>query len=149
MADGARPPADEPETHLVVNRQVRVPFTEIDVRFSASGGPGGQHANKAATRVELTFDVAGSPSIPERHRERIVERLGPTVRVVVDEHRSQVRNRLLAYERLRARLASALHVEAPRRATKPSRGSKERRLKAKKQRSDTKANRRRPTTGDN
>ena len=74
--------------------------------------------------------------------------LGPTVRVVVDEHRSQTRNRVLAHERLRARLASALHVEAPRRATKPSRGSKERRLKAKKQRSDTKANRRRPTAGD-
>jgi len=148
MADGARQRASGPETHLVVNRQVRIPLTEIEVRFSASGGPGGQHANKAATRVELTLDVAGSPSIPERQRDRIVAKLGPTVRVVVDEHRSQTRNRVLAHERLRARLASALHVEAPRRATKPSRGSKERRLKAKKQRSDTKANRRRPTAGD-
>lgn len=148
MADGARSPVSGPDTHLIVTRQVRVPLAEIEVRFSPSGGPGGQHANKAATRVELTLDVAGSPSIPERYRDRIVERLGPTVRVVVDEHRSQTRNRVLAYERLKARLASALHVEPPRRATKPSRGSKERRLKAKKQRSDTKANRRRPTTGD-
>jgi ribosome-associated protein len=130
--------------HLEVTRGVRIPLGEIDVRFSASGGPGGQHANKAATRVELTFDVAGSPSIAERHRARIVERLGPVVRVVVDEHRSQSRNRALAYERLRARLSSALHVEPPRRATKPSRRAKERRLQAKKQRSQTKAHRRRP-----
>lgn len=148
MAPADRSGASGPETHLEVNRSVRVPLSEIEVRFSASGGPGGQHANKVATRVELILDVAGSPSIPERHRDRIVERLGPVVRVVVDEHRSQLRNRVAAHERLKARLASALHVEPPRRATKPSRGSKERRLRAKKQRSDTKANRRRPTTGD-
>lgn len=144
MADGARPTANGPDTHLVVTGAVRIPLSEIDVRFSASGGPGGQHANKAATRVELTLDVAASPSIPERQRERIVGRLGPTVRVVVDEHRSQTRNRVLAYERLKARLGSALHVEPPRRATKPGRGAKERRLKAKKQRGETKANRRPP-----
>ena len=133
-------------THLEVTRAVRIPLSEIDVRFSASGGPGGQHANKVATRVEVSLDVAGSPSIPERQRERIVERLGPVVRVVVDDHRSQVRNRAAAYERLRVRLASALHVEPPRRPTKPSRRAKERRLDAKKQRSETKANRRRPST---
>ncbi len=132
------------DTHLVVTGAVRVPYAEIDVKFSTSGGPGGQHANKAATRVELTLDVEGSPSIPERYRNRIMERLGPVVRVVVDEHRSQTRNRTLAYERLRARLSSALYVEPPRRATKPSRRAKQRRLDAKKQRSETKANRRRP-----
>lgn len=132
------------DTHLVVTGAVRVPYAEIDVKFSASGGPGGQHANKAATRVELTLDVEGSPSIPERYRNRIMDRLGPVVRVVVDEHRSQTRNRTLAYERLRARLSSALYVEPPRRATKPSRRAKQRRLDAKKQRSETKANRRRP-----
>ncbi len=144
MATTPRAGSGEPRTHLEVDRSVRVPLSEIEVRFSASGGPGGQHANKVASRVELILDVAGSPSIPDRYRDRIVERLGPVVRVVVDENRSQSRNRALAHERLRARLASALHVEPPRRPTKPSRGSKERRLKHKKQRSDIKANRRRP-----
>lgn len=148
MADGERTPTRPPDTYLIINRQVRVLLAEIDVRFSASGGPGGQHANKAATRVELTLDVAASPSIPASCRGRIVDRLGPVVRVVVDEHRSQARNRALAYERLRAKLASALHVEPARTATRPSRGSKERRLRAKKQRGETKANRRRPSPGD-
>ncbi|MEO6628073.1 MAG: alternative ribosome rescue aminoacyl-tRNA hydrolase ArfB [Aquihabitans sp.] len=129
---------------LVVTRSVRIPLAEVEVRFSASGGPGGQHANKTATRVELRFDVEASPSLLERQRERIIDRLGPVVRVVVDEERSQLRNRVLAEQRLTARLASALHVDPPRRATRPSRGSKERRITAKKQRGETKANRRRP-----
>jgi ribosome-associated protein len=129
---------------LVVNRTVRIPRAELKVSFSASGGPGGQHANKAATRVELTYDAAESSALLPRQRERVVERLGPVVRIVVDEERSQLRNRLLAEQRLAARLASALHVEAPRRPTKPSRGSKERRLQSKRLRSETKANRRRP-----
>ena len=129
---------------LRVNRSVQIPLGELEVRFSASGGPGGQHANKAATRVELTFDVEGSPSLLPRQKERIIERLGPLVRIVVDDERSQLRNRALAEQRLVGRLGSALHVEAPRRATKPSRGAKERRLKAKKQRSATKANRQTP-----
>ena len=129
---------------LRVTSSVRIPLAEIEVRFSASGGPGGQHANKAATRVELRFDVAASQALRPRQRERIVERLGPVVRVVVDEERSQVRNRAIAEERLAARLASALHVEPPRRPTRPTRGSKERRLSSKKRRSETKANRRPP-----
>lgn len=132
------------EDDLVVTRSVRIPLAEVEVRFSASGGPGGQHANKTATRVELRFDVEASPSLLERQRERIIDRLGPVVRVVVDEERSQLRNRVLAEKRLTARLASALHVDPPRRATRPSRGSKERRIAAKKQRGETKANRRRP-----
>ena len=129
---------------LRVTSSVRIPLAEIELRFSASGGPGGQHANKAATRVELRFDVAASQVLRPRQRERIVERLGPVVRVVVDEERSQVRNRAIAEERLAARLASALHVEPPRRPTRPTRGSKERRLSSKKRRSETKANRRPP-----
>ncbi len=132
------------EDDLRVNRSVKIPLAELEVRFSASGGPGGQHANKAATRVELTFDVEGSPSLLPRQKERVIERLGPTVRIVVDDERSQLRNRALAEKRLVARLASALHVDPPRRATKPSRGAKERRLKSKKERSQTKANRRTP-----
>lgn len=129
---------------LQVNRSLAIPQAELDVKFSASGGPGGQHANKAATRVELTFDAAASPSLRPRQRERIIERIGPIVRIVVDDERSQIRNRDLAEKRLVARLASALYVEPPRRKTKPSRRAKQRRLDAKKQRSQKKANRRTP-----
>lgn len=131
---------------LRVNARVTIPGEEIEVRFSTSGGPGGQHANKAATRVELRFDAAASPSLRADPKERIVSRLGPVVRVVVDDERSQARNRVLARERLAARLASALHVDPPRRPTRPSRGSVRRRLDAKRRRSETKANRRRPPT---
>ncbi|MCU1498423.1 MAG: hypothetical protein JWM47_2376 [Acidimicrobiales bacterium] len=129
---------------LIVTRGVRIPRSELSVRFTASGGPGGQHANKTATRVELLFDVEASAALLPVQRDRVLERLGPLVRIVVDEERSQLRNRALAEERLVARLAAALHVERPRRATKPSRGAKQRRLTTKKQRSETKANRRRP-----
>jgi ribosome-associated protein len=131
---------------LVVARGVKVPRSELEVRFSASGGPGGQHANKAATRVELTWDVEASTALLPVQRERVLGRLGPVIRVVVDDERSQARNRALAEERFVARLAAALHVERPRRATKPTKGAKERRLQDKKQRSETKANRRTPRT---
>lgn len=129
---------------LVVTPTLRIPRAELLVRFAASGGPGGQHANKAATRVELTFDAEHSPSLSEGQRNRIVERIGPVVRIVVDDERSQLRNREIAEARLVARLGSALHVERSRRPTKPSRGARQRRLDAKRQRSETKANRRRP-----
>lgn len=132
------------EDVLVVSRGVRIPRSELVVRFSASGGPGGQHANKAATRVELVFDVEASPSLLPVQRERVLAKEGPTIRVVADDERSQLRNRALAEQRLVTRLQAALHVERPRRATKPSRGAKERRLESKKQRSATKANRRPP-----
>lgn len=123
---------------------VRIPRSELQVRFSASGGPGGQHANKAATRVELVWDLEGSPSLLPAQRTRAMAKLGEQVRIVVDDERSQARNRALAEERFIARLADALRVERPRRATKPSRGAKERRIQAKRQRSETKAGRRRP-----
>jgi ribosome-associated protein len=131
---------------LVVTRSVSIPRRELAVSFHASGGPGGQHANKAATRVELVFDIAASPSFTEHQRERVMAKLGPVLRVVVDDERSQARNRALAEERFVARLAAALHVERPRRPTRPSRAAKERRIQAKKQRSQTKAQRRRPPT---
>jgi len=133
---------------LIVTRSVSIPRHELQVSFSASGGPGGQHANKAATRVELRFDVAGSSALSEAQRARVIERLGDEVRVVVDDERSQLRNRALAEERLVARLRSALHVERPRRPTRPTKGSKNRRLKAKQQRGQTKQQRRRPTADD-
>ena len=114
---------------------------ELDWRFSASGGPGGQHVNTANTRAEVRFDIAGSPSLGPRQRVRLLERLGPEVRVVASDERSQLRNRELALERLRSRLAEALRIETPRRPTKPTKAARERRLDDKRHRSETKRRR--------
>src|SRR5471032_2794506 len=97
-----------PARMLVVSRSCRIPIDELEWRFTGSGGPGGQHANTANTRVELRFDIAGSPSLGPRQRARLIEKLGPTVWVVASDERSQTRNRSLALERLAARLADAL-----------------------------------------
>jgi ribosome-associated protein len=129
---------------LVVNRSCRIPIGELHWRFSRSGGPGGQHANTADTRVEVVFDIAGSPSLGPIQRARLLEKLGPELRVVASDERSQARNRALALDRLRDRLAAGLHVERPRRPTKPTRASQERRLQAKRRRSETKRLRREP-----
>jgi ribosome-associated protein len=129
---------------LVVTRSLTVPASELQWRVSRSGGPGGQHANTADTRAEVRFDVAGSPSLGPRQRARLLERLGPEVRVVADDERSQARNRALALDRLRSRLAAALHVERPRRATRPTAASRERRLDAKRRQSERKRMRRPP-----
>jgi ribosome-associated protein len=136
------------DDRLVVTDSVRVPRHELTVTFSPSGGPGGQHANKAATRAELTFDVESSSAFTDAQRERILTKLGPTVRVVADDERSQLRNRSLAEERLVAKLRGALYVPRPRRATKPTRGSQRRRVEAKKQRGETKRYRRPPSVED-
>ena len=133
---------------LIVTRSVRVPRSELQISFSASGGPGGQHANKAATRVDLRFDIEHSTAFSEAQRARVIERLGKELRMVADDERSQVRNRSLAEERLVARLQSALHVEAPRHKTRPTYGSKKRRLKAKNRRSELKQQRSRPKYDD-
>src|SRR5687767_12174055 len=114
---------------------------ELEWRFSTSGGPGGQHVNTSNTRAEVRFDIANSPSLGPRQRARLLERLGPEVRVVASDERSQLRNRELALERLRSRLADALRVEKPRRPTKPTKGAKEKRLEAKRHRSETKRRR--------
>src|SRR5712692_4896953 len=100
---------------LVVSRSCRIPLDELEWRFSGTGGPGGQHANTANTKVEVRFDVAGSPSLGPRQRARLLERLGPLVRVVASDERSQLRNRELALARLRDRLADALRVDRERR----------------------------------
>lgn len=136
------------DDRLVVTDSVRIPRHELDVRFSASGGPGGQHANKAATRAELTFDATTSSAFTEAQRQRVVGRLGPVVRVVADDERSQLRNRALAEERLVAKLRGALHVPRTRRATRPTRGSQRRRVEAKKQRGETKRYRRPPSVDE-
>jgi ribosome-associated protein len=127
-----------------VTRTCSIPVTELEWRFTASGGPGGQHANTANTRVEVVFDVANSASLGPRQRDRLLAKLGPTVRVVASDERSQARNRALALDRLRSRLADALRIEKPRRPTAPSAGAKERRLAQKHRRSDVKRMRRPP-----
>jgi ribosome-associated protein len=133
---------------LRVSRTCIIPFDELEWRFSSSGGPGGQHANTANTRAEVRFDVAGSPSLGPRQRARMLERLGPMVRVVASERRSQHQNRELALERLRSKLAAALHVNPTRVATAPSRAAKKRRVEEKRHHGEIKRARRRPSEDD-
>jgi ribosome-associated protein len=129
---------------LQVTRGCAIPLDEIEWRFDVSGGPGGQHANRARTRVEVSFDVASSPSLSAADRARLRGRLGDVVQAAAGDSRSQARNRELALERLRARLAEALREERPRRATRPSAGSRERRLAGKRRRADVKRSRQKP-----
>jgi ribosome-associated protein len=133
---------------LRVSRSCAIALDELEWRYSASGGPGGQHANTSNTKVEVRFDVASSPSLGPRQRERLLEKLGPVVRAVASDRRSQLQNRELALERLRTRLADALVVAPPRHATRPTRSAREERLDAKRKRSETKQARRRPHPDD-
>jgi ribosome-associated protein len=133
---------------LPVTPTLRVPLDELEWRFSGSGGPGGQHANTANTRVEVRFDVARSPSLDAAQRERLLERLGPVVRVVVSDERSQTRNRELALTRLADRLAAALEVATPRRPTRPTAAARRRRLTDKRRRAARKRDRRWDGTDD-
>ena len=122
-----------------------IPLAEIEVKASRSSGPGGQHANVTASRIEVRFDATASPSLSESQRHRIVERLGPVVTAVAQDARSQARNRELALDRLEAKLSTALARRRKRRPTRPTRASRERRLESKRRRSRTKRERRRPT----
>jgi ribosome-associated protein len=125
-----------------------IPVSEVQWRFSASSGPGGQHANTSNTRVEARLDLANSPSLDEHHRARLMGRLGAEVRVVCQTERSQSRNRSLALDRLEERLAGALVLKRSRRPTRATRGSQQRRLDSKSQRSDVKRKRQRPSADD-
>ena len=116
--------------------------SEVAFRFSRSSGPGGQHAQKSSTRVEALFDVAESIGLTERERALVLERLGPVVRAVAQDERSQLRNRELATERIVEQLREATKVRSPRRPTAPSRASQERRLEEKRRRGATKRLRR-------
>ncbi len=133
---------------LHVRGDLALPLEEIEIRVSRSSGPGGQHANVTASRVEATFDVAASPSLSESQRERLRRRLGARVTATAQDTRSQTRNRALALERLAARLAAALEVQRPRTATRPTLGSRRERLDAKRRRGELKRDRRRPRTED-
>jgi len=132
------------EDPLQVARDVAIPLAEVEVRTSRSSGPGGQHANVTASRVEASFDVEASRSLSAEHKRRISARLGPVVRAIAQDTRSQTRNRELALERLRSRLASALVVQRPRRATKPTGAARRKRLDAKRRRGERKRARRPP-----
>jgi ribosome-associated protein len=134
-----------PGDRLRVSGSCVIGLDELEWRFSGSGGPGGQHANTANTRVELRFDIEASRSLGPRQRARLLERFGPVLRVVASDSRSQHRNRELALERLQARMASALRVERPRVPTRVKRSAKEKRLKDKRQQSERKRSRARPT----
>jgi ribosome-associated protein len=125
-----------------------IDLDEIEWRFTPSGGPGGQHANKASTRAEARFDVAASPSLTETQRALLLEKVGPVLVVAVDETRSQARNRGLALDRVRERLAEGLVRPRPRRPTKPSKAAAQRRLDDKKRRGETKRDRSRPPGDD-
>jgi ribosome-associated protein len=129
---------------LPVRPGVAVPLSEIELRTSRSSGPGGQHANVTASRVEAVFDVAASSALSEAQKARVTARLGPRVTAAAQDTRSQMRNRELALERLAARLAHALEVRRPRTATRPTRASKQRRVEEKKRRGDIKRARRKP-----
>jgi ribosome-associated protein len=133
---------------LRVSQALHIPERELDWRFTRSGGPGGQHANTSDTRVEVSFDVKRSRVLGPRQRARLLDRLGPVVRAVAADSRSQVRNREVARERLRTRLREALRAERPRVATRPSAAARRARLRAKSRRAERKHLRRRPDADD-
>jgi ribosome-associated protein len=124
---------------------VFVPLSEIELRASRSSGPGGQHANVTASRVEAVFDVAASAALDEEEKQRIIARAGPRPRAVAQDARSQLQNRELALERLRRKLAEALEVPRERRPTKPTGAARERRLTTKRKTSERKRERRPPS----
>ena len=127
-----------------VTSRVAVPLSEIELRFSRSSGPGGQHAQTSETRVEARFDVEASAVLSEAQKRRVVARAGAVLRAVAQDERSQARNRELAIERLAGELREALRVRRPRVPTRPSREARERRLEAKRRRAATKQLRRPP-----
>ncbi|MBJ7457803.1 MAG: aminoacyl-tRNA hydrolase [Thermoleophilaceae bacterium] len=136
------------DSHLVVNRGLSIPLTEIELRTSRSSGPGGQHANKTESRVEAVYDITRSTAPTDSQRAKMLKKLGPVVRATAQDERSQLRNRELALMRLGMRVADALIVRRSRVATKPSRASRQRRVAEKKARSQTKEARRPPTSDD-
>ena len=129
---------------LRVSRTCVIPLTELEWRFSRSGGPGGQHANTSSTRAEVRFDAAASRALGPRQQARLLRTLGPVVRVVASDERSQARNRELALERLRSKLADALVTKSPRVRTRPTHGSRQARLEDKRRRGALKRARTRP-----
>ncbi len=129
---------------LRIDERLSLPLHEVELRTSRSSGPGGQHANVTASRVEAVFDVEASQALDERQRSRLRERLGPVVTAVAQDARGQSRNRELALQRLAAKIAAGLRVQRKRRATQPTRASRQRRLEQKRRTGEKKRERRKP-----
>ena len=144
------PPVPEAGDGIVIDERLTIPRSELTFRASKSGGPGGQHVNTSSTRVELVWNPGTSAVLDDALRARLVQRLGNrldgegALRIVSSENRSQLKNRKAAAERLAGLVRQALVVPKKRKATKPSRGAKEARLGEKRQRSERKAQRRKP-----
>ncbi len=132
------------EDPMPIRGSTAIPLHEVEVRASRSSGPGGQHANKTASRIEASFDVSASQSLTDAQKRRIIARLGPRVVAVAQDARGQARNRELALQRLAQRLSSALQVSRPRQATRPTSASVKRRLTSKRRRAERKRDRRPP-----
>lgn len=130
---------------LRINERLSLPLGEIELRTSRSSGPGGQHANVTASRVEAVFEVEASATLDEAQRARLLERLGPVVTSVAQDARGQARNRELALERLAGKIAAGLRVQRKRRPTRPSRASRRRRLEQKRRTGERKRGRRPPS----
>jgi ribosome-associated protein len=133
---------------LRIDARLAIPLAEIELRTSRSSGPGGQHANVTASRVEAVFDVERSAALDEAQRARLLERAGSTVVAVAQDARSQMRNRELALRRLSEKIAAALRVPRRRRPTRPTRASKQRRLDQKRRAGERKRGRGRPGGDD-
>jgi len=133
---------------MPISRDVVIPLTEIELRASRSSGPGGQHANVTASRIEASLDVESSTALDERSRQLLLRRLGPRVSAVAQDARGQARNRELALKRLQAKLREALRPRRRRRPTRPTRAARERRLQEKRRRSERKRGRRPPSAED-
>ena len=131
-----------------INQSLIIPDAELDWKFTTSGGPGGQHANRSSTRVQLSWSVAESAVLTESVRDRLQSKLGDVVRVDVDDHRSQLRNKDAATARLAEKVRTALVQQRKRKATKPSKGSQRRRLESKRRNAETKKLRKKPTRWD-
>jgi ribosome-associated protein len=146
--DGELDSAPGPGATLRVHAALTIPMSEITWRATTSGGPGGQHANRTLSRVEVQFVVTSSSSLGPRQRARLLSRYGPVVRAAASESRSQSRNRQAALERLAQKLEEGLRVDPTRRPTRPTKGSQIRRVEAKRRRSETKRHRRSPDEHD-
>jgi ribosome-associated protein len=133
-----------PRESIQVNSRLAIPLEEVELRTSRSSGPGGQHAQKTETRVEAVFDVTRSAVLSETQKQRLMKRVGPVVRAVAQDERSQSRNRELALQRLAETIRQAIRVPRKRRPTKPTAAARERRLEEKRRRATTKELRRRP-----
>jgi len=129
---------------LRINDRLAIPLAEIELRTSRSSGPGGQHANVTASRVEAVFDVEASRTLDDLQRSRLLERAGETVTAIAQDARSQSRNRELALQRLAGKIAAGLTVPRSRRATRPTKASRRRRLEQKRRTGERKRGRRRP-----